>query len=85
MARRELVGGRLDALERALEEPTAAHRCLSEIDGFGRPGYFLLPSPLVSTGAFPVCSDATYMATRNGHAIFSYRRPTASAGLMPTP
>ncbi len=80
IARRELVSGRIGVLRRMLDEPAAAARCLTAIDRFRRPGYFLVVSPVASSHAFPVCSDATYVTTLSGHAIFSYRRP---AGLRP--
>jgi hypothetical protein len=74
-ARKTLVNARLNALREALMHPTPAVRCLAEIDRFGRPGYFLLPSPRASTEAFPVCSDALYLATLDGHAVVAYRHP----------
>lgn len=74
-ARKALVNGRLNALREALKHPTPAVRCLAEIDRFGRPGYFFLASPTASTEAFPVCSDATYLTTLDGHAVVAYRRP----------
>ena len=74
-ARKTLVNARLNALRETLTQPTPAVRCLTEVDRFGRPGYFLLLSPTASTEAFPVCSDATYLTTLDGHAVFAYRRP----------
>lgn len=74
-ARKDLVNRRIDVLTRALQEPATADRCLSEIDRFGRPGYFLVPTPFASTQSFSLCTDATYVATLDGHAVIRYRKP----------
>lgn len=73
--RKQLVGDRLDNLVWALDHPDPASRCLAEIDRFRRPGYFLLPSSFTSSEPWRVCSDATYVATLDGRAVFAYRRP----------
>jgi hypothetical protein len=73
--RKDAIISRVDALRDSLEHPTPAVRCLAEIDRFGRPGYFLVPSPIASTEGWSVCSDATYLTTLDGHAVVAYRRP----------
>jgi hypothetical protein len=85
VARRELVTGRVGVLRKMLDDPAPAARCLASIDRFGRPGYFLVVTPIASTTAFPVCSDAVYLTSLDGRAIFSYRRPFLGAALVKRP
>jgi hypothetical protein len=73
--RKDLINARIDVLRGALDRPASAVGCLAEIDPFGRPGYFLVPSSVASTQPFPVCGDATYVTTLDGHAVVAYRRP----------
>jgi hypothetical protein len=74
-SRKDLVNRRIDVLREALAEPVPATRCLAQIDRFGRPGYFVVSSPFVSSHSFPLCSDASYVTTLDGHAVIAYRKP----------
>ena len=75
VAREVLVNGRIDALAQRLTAPSPHDRCLTEIDAFDRPAYFLVPSPVSVGQSFEVCSDATYVTTLDRRAVVRYHAP----------
>jgi hypothetical protein len=85
VARKALVGGRLDALAQRLERPSPNGRCLAEIDTFDRPAYFLVPSLVSAAEPFAVCSDATYVTTLDRRAVVQYHAPRAGAAALLIP
>jgi len=76
--RRAFVADEIDVLRRRLATPEPADRCLSPVDAFGRPAYFLLP---VQTSMRPtvLCRDAVLVAVLDRHAVIEYRKPDGPA------
>jgi hypothetical protein len=72
--RKRLVNTVMDSLTWSLDHADPAARCLTEVDRFGRPAYFLVPSSFRSSEPWQTCSDAAYLTTLDGHAVFVYQK-----------
>jgi hypothetical protein len=74
-AREDLGRDRLTALRARMVLPLPDRRCLTELDRFTRPVYFIIPSVFVSPAPTMLCKDARYLATVDWHAVIEYVKP----------